>query len=401
MTFKVTYAPAVRVIEQGMHNIWVALLGILAFLWIIAAVRVFAGISELPRLANTNLLPDADCPSVSILISARDEAEGLPQCLTALLAQDYPCYEVIVVNDRSRDATAQILDQFARQNKNLRVIHITELPQGWLGKSYAMVKAHQRATGEWLVFTDADVRFEPDLLRRSLGLVKSKQWDHLSAFFFVDLVGFWEKTAIGWWFLSAVSWIEPWRVSDPKSRRYSGSGAFQLLRRAAYEKIGTHQRLAMEVVEDLKLGKLVKEGGFRSGVALSGDLVRLRWYRGLRGIVRGLSKNSFPACNYNLGIFTLNLSLLFTFHLLPYLVLVFARGLPQALAGVSTLVILIVRLYTDRYYRISPLYALTNPLGAALFFYILLRSALVILRRGGVVWRDTFYPLDELRRGVV
>jgi len=384
-----------------MHNIWVALLGILAFLWVIAAVRIIAGISKMPRLANSNLLPDADCPSVSILVSARDEAEGLPRCLTALLAQDYPCYEVIVVNDRSRDATAQILDQFARENENLKVIHVRELPKGWLGKSYAMVTAYQHATGEWLVFTDADVRFGPDLLRRSLGLVKSKQRDHLSVLFFMDLVGFWEKTAIGWWFLSTISWLEPWRVSNPKSRRYFGSGAFQLLRRTAYEGIGTHQRLAMEVVEDIKLGKLVKQRGFRSAVALTGDMVRLRWYQGLSDIINGLTKNTFPACDYNLGILALNLSLLFTFHLLPYLVLVFARGLPQALAGVSALVILIVRFYTDRYFRIPALYAFTNPLGAALFFYLLLRSAFLIRRRGGVVWRDTFYPLDELRRGVV
>jgi glycosyltransferase involved in cell wall biosynthesis len=389
------------VIEQGMHNIWVALLGILAFLWVVAAVRIFTGISQMPRLANAKLLPDADCPSVSILISARDEAEGLPQCLTALLAQDYPCYEVIVVNDRSRDATEQILGQFAEQNKNLKVIHLRELPKGWLGKSYAMFTAYQHATGEWLAFSDADVRFGPELLRRSLGLVRSKQWDHLSVLFFADLIGFWEKTAIGWWFLSTISWLEPWRVSDPKSRCYFGSGAFQLLRRKAYEGIGTHQRLAMEVVEDIKLGKLVKRSGFGTGVALTGDMVRLRWHQGLGGIVRGLTKNTFPACDYNLGILGLNLSLLFTFHLLPYLVLVFARGLPQALGGVSALVILIMRFYTDRYFRISPLYAFTNPLGAALFFYLLLRSAFLIRRRGGVVWRDTFYPLDELRRGVV
>jgi glycosyltransferase involved in cell wall biosynthesis len=384
-----------------MHSVWVALLSVLAFLWVVAAIRILAGISKLPRLPNINLLPDAECPSVSILVSARDEAKGLPQCLTALLSQDYPCYEVIVVNDRSRDATAQIVDQFARENKNLKAIHIRELPRGWLGKSYAMVTAYQHATGEWLVFADADVRFAPDLLRRSLGLVKRKRWDHLSVLFFIDLVGFREKTALGCWFLSSISWLEPWRVSDPKSRRYSGSGTFQLLRRAAYRRIGTHRRLAMEIVEDIKLGKLVKQDGFRSGVALSGDMVRLRWHQGLGGIVRGLTKNTFSACNYNLGILALNLSLLFTFHLLPYLVLAFARGLPQALAGVSASVLLVVRFCTDRYFRISPLYAFTNPLGAALFFYILLRSAFLILRGGGVVWRDTFYPLDELRRGVV
>lgn len=384
-----------------MHNAWVALLGTLALLWVVAAVRFLNGMANLPSLVHVGPLPDADCPSVSILVAARDEAHGLPQCLVALLAQDYPRYEVIVVNDRSRDATPQILDEFARQNKNLKIFHVNELPKGWLGKSYAMFTAYQHATGDWLAFTDADVRFAPDLLRRALGLAKNKQWDHLSVLFFMDLVGFWEKTAIGWWFLSNIMWLEPWRVSDPKSRRYSGSGAFQLLRRTTYEKIGTHKRLAMEVVEDIKLGKLVKQGGFASGVGLSDDMVRVRWYEGLRGVIYGLTKNTFAACNYNLGVVAFNLFLIFTFHLLPFLVLVFARGLTQTLAGVSVLVLLIPRFYTDRYLRISLLYAFTQPLGAALFFYLLLRSAFVTRWRGGVFWRDTFYPLEELRRGLV
>jgi glycosyltransferase involved in cell wall biosynthesis len=168
------------------------------------------------------------------------------------------------MTDRSPDATPQILDQFARENKNLKAIHVRGLPRGWLGKSYAMVKAYQHAAGDWLVLADADIRFAPDLLRRSPGLVKSKRWDHLSGLNLGALV-------------------------TPKSRRYSGSRAFQLLRRAAYGRIGTHQRLAMEIVEDIKLGKLVKQSGFRSGVALSGDMVRLRWHQGLGGIVKGLT----------------------------------------------------------------------------------------------------------------
>lgn len=214
-----------------MHNVWVVLLAALALLWVITAVRVFNGMANLPRLLRVDPLPNAECPSVSILVAARDEGNALPECLATLLALDYPGYEVIVVNDRSSDATPQILEQFARHNKNLRILNVNELPKSWLGKSYAMFTAYEHATGDWLVFTDADVRFAPDLLRRALGLARSKQWDHLSVLFFMDLVGFWEKTAIGWWVLSNIMWLEPWRVSDrnltdiPAQARFNSCGA--------------------------------------------------------------------------------------------------------------------------------------------------------------------------------
>lgn len=137
-----------------MHSFWTGLLGILDFLWIITAVRMLWGMAIVPRLTAITPLRDAECPTVSILVAARDEAAGLARSLPTLLAQDYPHYEVIVVDDRSSDSTPRILEEFASLHKNLRVIHLTELPPGWLGKSHALATAHAHATGDWLIFTD-------------------------------------------------------------------------------------------------------------------------------------------------------------------------------------------------------------------------------------------------------
>ena len=273
-----------------MESFSTAFFGILAAAWIIGGLRVARGMARVPRLGEVSPLPDADCPAISILVPARNEAARLPQALPTLLAQDYPRYEVIVVNDRSCDATGEILGQFASQHQNLRVHHLTELPAGWLGKPHALEVGYQHATGEWLVFTDADVRFAPDLLRRAVALAREKGWEHLTLLLMADLEGFWEKTAVSFWGMGLVFGTEAWRVSNPRSRRYLGVGAFQLLRRSAYEAIGTHRRLALEVVDDIKLGKLVKLIGLRSGVALAGERLRLRWQEGLLNLIRGLTK---------------------------------------------------------------------------------------------------------------
>ena len=388
-------------IGENMHYFWIGVLGAIALCWSVLGLRMVRGMAGVPRLSGVMPLADAECPKVSILFAARDEAATLPQTLANLLGQDYPHYEVIAVNDRSRDATPQILNEFARNHKNLKVVHLTELPHGWLGKPHALATAYQHATGDWLAFADADVRLAPELLRRALALAQEKRWDHLSFAFFVDLAGFWEKTVFGYWLLSIILWLEPWRVSDLQSQRYCGSGAFQLLRRSVYEAIGTHKRLALEIIEDIKLGKLVKKSGFRSGVALSEKMVRVRCYEGLRGIIHGLTKNSFAACDFRVRTLAVNLLLLFMFNILPFLALLFASSLPRALAAVSIAVLLFLRLITDRYYQVSAPYVFTHPLGAAIMGYILLRSTIVTLWRGGVLWRDTFYPLDELRRGLV
>ncbi len=380
---------------------WTGVLGLLALAWLVQAIRVARGVAQLPRLERVTPLADADCPSVSILLSARDEAVKMPQALPTLLAQDYPDYEVIAVDDRSGDATGGILDDFARRHPHLKVVHLKELPRGWLGKPHGLYTAWQHARGEWLVFTDADVHFSPDLLRRALGVARQQHWDHVTLTGLVEAKGFWEKVVVSYFAFGFMLYTEPWNVSNPRSKKYFGVGSFQLVRRTAYQAAGTHQRLAMEVVDDVKLGKIVKQAGARSGVALPGERVRVRWQEGLSNIIRGTTKNFFAAAGFSLLMVAAQVLAILAVNILPFLALAVFSGLPRLLAAASVSIILLMHARTARDLHNSLFYALTHPLGSAIFAYMILRSTAVTLGRGGVVWRDTFYSLEELRKGIV
>jgi GT2 family glycosyltransferase len=358
--------------------------------------------ARLPTLDDVPLLEDEQYSRVSILVAARNEAAKLPAALTTLLAQDYPNYDVIMVNDRSQDETPQILDEFDQKHERLTVTHLSQLPSGWLGKPHALTQAYQQATGEWLLFTDADVHFAPDLLKRSLSLALEQGWDHVTLLPFGELEGFWEKTAITYWVGTFALGLKPWRVSNPNAKEYVGVGAFQLVKRSTYEAIGTHQRLAMEVVDDVKLGKLVKLGGFRSGVALGGERLHIRWVEGLGEYVRNLSKNMFAACGFSVSYAFLLVVLSLAMTVLPLGGVLFASGAVRYVSVVCVLAAGLTHMKNGvRLCRASSLYALTFPLGAVLLSYTLLRSMIVTLWQGGVLWRDTFYPLKDLRKGMV
>jgi len=178
-------------------------------------------------------------------------------------------------------------------------------------------------------------------------------------------------------------------------------GAFQLLRRSAYEAAGMHRRLAMEVVDDMKLGKIVKQAGFRSSVGLAQEAVVVRWHAGLGNLVRGVTKNFFAALGYNVGLVLLAAIGMLLLNVAPFIAIFVSHGWIRVLAVAAVVIALGFHVGVNVVMRVSPLYALTHPIGAVLFCYMLLRSTVVTLWQGGVTWRDTFYPLDELKRGVV
>ncbi|HVH59993.1 MAG TPA: hypothetical protein VM709_06655, partial [Candidatus Sulfotelmatobacter sp.] len=188
---------------------------------------------------------------------------------------------------------------------------------------------------------------------------------------------------------------------NPRSFRYVGVGAFQLLRRSAYEASGTHRRLAMEVVDDMKLGKIVKQAGFRSGCAVAQNLVAVRWHAGVGNLVRGVTKNFFAGAGYDLRLVALEVAALLAMDILPFAGAFFGHGWIFGTSAVAIAIALGFHAGVASVMRVSPLYALTHPLGALLFCYMLVRSTVVTLWQGGIVWRDTFYPLDDLKRGVV
>ncbi len=384
-----------------MHFFGIALFGLIALFWLTYGLRVAYGAIRLPWVKNFPPAPDAECPRISILFSARDEEEKLAVALATLMEIDYPDFEIVAVDDRSQDATGRILDEFAAAHERLRVVHVDRLPKGWLGKPHGLQRAYEASSGEWLLFTDADVRFKPDVLRRAISLTKANNLDHLTLLGDVEMVGFWETVLITFFGLGFHLAANPAQVSNPRSSRYVGVGAFQLVRRSAYEASGTHRRLAMEVVDDMKLGKIVKQAGFRSGCAVAQDSVTVRWHAGAGNLVRGVTKNFFAGTGFDLRIVAAQIAGLLMMDVLPFASVVFGHGWIRALSAITVAVALSFHVGVATVMRVSPLYALTHPLGALLFCYMVLRSTVVTLWQGGIVWRDTFYPLDELKRGVV
>jgi len=384
-----------------MHLFGIFLFGSIALFWIVYGLKVAYGAARLPWLKDFEPSHDSDCPRISIIFAARDEQEKLPAALATLTAIDYPNLEIIAIDDRSKDATSKILDDFAAHCPRLRVVHVAALPPLWLGKPHALQKGYELSTGDWLLFTDADVKFHPEALRRVATLLRERRLDHLALLGDLDRSGFWDTVLLSFFGMGFQLATDPYQVSNPNSRCYVGVGAFQILKRSAYETIGTHRRLAMEVVDDMKLGKLVKFAGFRSAVGIAQDAVSVEWHVGLGNLVRGVEKNFFAGAGFNALHAALQIFALLMTNVAPYFALIFAHGSIRVLAAIAIVIATCFHIGVDLVMRNSPLYALTLPIGAALFAYMLLRSTIITLKQGGIVWRDTFYSLDDLRRGLV
>jgi glycosyltransferase involved in cell wall biosynthesis len=341
---------------------------------------------------------------VSIIVPARNEEIEIEQTLTRLLQMDYGNFEVIVVNDRSTDSTGAIIDRIAGSEEaqgRLMVIHIDELPSGWLGKTHAMWMAADQAGGHWLLFTDADVRFKPDSLRRALAYAESEAADHVVLFPRMVMKKSGEKMMIAVFQMLFVFGHRPWKVADPKAQDHMGVGAFNLIRRDVYEKVGTYERMRMEVLDDMKLGKVVKNAGFAQRNVFGADLISIRWARGASGIVNNLTKNFFAVMSFQWPRAIASCFALSFLNLTPFFGAMVALG-PLRWGYLLALVsIFFIYLGISRKSEIGPYYFLLHPVSTFLLVYTMLRSTFLTLGQGGVIWRETFYPLPELRKGLV
>lgn len=385
-----------------MRIFWWLLGGVLAAVWL---DRVQDGARGMKRVADIarpewDRHPEA-MPRLSIVVPVRDEQEHVAAALASFAAQDYENLEIIAVDDRSRDASGEIMERAAAETTAARprlrfeVLHLRELPAGWLGKTHAMWLAAERASADWILFTDADVRLRPDALRRALAYAEEVKADHLVLFPTHALETFGERMALAGFGLLFVFGHRPWKVSDPKAKDSMGMGSFNLVRKSVYESIGSFRALRLEVVDDMKLGERVKTCGFSQHNVLGPGLLELHWGKGARGIVRNLTKNLFAVLDYRwpraLGACFLWLAL----NLLPFLGIWLAPGWSKA--GFALAVAAIAMLYTGMDSRISPAYALLHPVNSLIIAYALLRSMAATLWHGGVMWRGTKYSLEELR----
>ncbi|MFZ0292852.1 MAG: glycosyltransferase family 2 protein [Candidatus Sulfotelmatobacter sp.] len=381
---------------------------ILALAWFSRIVDAALGMPSVANISqpqwNRNPVAPSGNPRVSIIVPARNEENDIEQTLTLLLKLDYDNYEVIAVNDRSTDRTGEIMEEVASRTGSqarLRVIQHQELPPGWLGKAHAMWTATNAATGDWLLFTDADVLFKPDSVRRALAYAEAERADHVVLFPQMIMKTPGEYMMIAFFQTMFVFGHRPWKVADPKSRDHMGVGAFNLIRRSVHESIGTYERLRMEVLDDMKLGKVVKNSGFAQRNVFGGDLISIRWANGAMGVVNNLTKNFFAVLSFQWPRTLISAFGLAFLNLMPFLGVWLAHGwepLPYAIALGS-----MFSIYVGMSWRsgVPAYYFLLHPVSTVLFIYTLLRSMFLTLWNDGIIWRGTRYPLEELRKGMV
>lgn len=352
----------------------------------------------LPRLAEVEPARPQAWPRVSVVVAARDEADTLPAAMEAHLRTDYPDVELVVVDDRSTDGTGALADALAARDARVRAVHVTERPDDWMGKVWALREGERHATGEYLLLTDADVHIAPDGLRRAITLCERRGADHLAVMPDVWSRGVLLDLALAAFARSFVLGQRIWDVERPGSSAYVGVGAFNLVRREAFERAGGFGWFRLDVADDLALGLMMKRSGARSLPAWGHGVVGLEWYPSLGAMVRGLEKNTFAVFDFRVGWALVALVAVLGFDSLPIVALfldepAWLRPLAAGSIGVGLAIGVLLARRAAR----PAVSVLAMPLATLLFTYIVVRSVALGLLRGGIRWRKTFYPASMLR----
>jgi len=387
------------------------LLWISAGLWLLVTAQVIINCRVARNLAKVNL-PDPDqWPTVSIVVPARNEQHAIREAVSSFCRLDYPHLEVIVVDDCSTDATPDILAELAAEFPRLRVIRGSHPPPGWLGKTHALQCGVQQATGQWLLFVDADVIFAPDVLRRAIAHALQQRAHMLFLMPRLVTEGVLEAVIMSSIYIVAFGCVPFFLVHRPGWKRFAiGGGCFNLVRRDAFDASGAFESLKDAVIDDVALGRRVKAatrpdlaaghqdmaGGHRLCVARAASLIRVRMYDGARSAIRGFSKNAYSAAGRRPGLLPAPILLGALLSVLPYAGLL--HGLWNGTLNLPALIALtcmhlslgiLAILFRQPWYI-----ALLNPLREVSWWWILCHSA-ILYRRTGLTWRGRTYDLDS------
>jgi chlorobactene glucosyltransferase len=347
-------------------------------------------------------------PKVSILVPAKDEAERIEGCVESILRQDYPNFEIIAIDDRSTDGTGRILAALAKREPRVRVAHVTgELPAGWGGKSHALHRGVQEATGQWLLFVDADVKLNPDVLSAALGVGVKREFEMISLIPRFVLNTFWERllqplagAATGAMFVIALT-------NAAKSRTAFANGQFLLVRRDVYEQTGGHEAIRGTLSEDTAIARKIKSAGYKARLGWGDDFASVRMYDSFKTIFRGWGRNFFVGNRGRPWRIIAGIAFVLLCCFSAYAAIgwgIYRNAHPAtdlggwgwiALGAVHWLIMtgVLMRMYTWGGVRWH--YALLFPLGAAVMLAIFVRS-LMICVTGRVEWRGTSYSRSSL-----
>lgn len=379
-------------------HLFLLILGIITLVaYLLSGIEVTLGGRKLLHLDAVAPIPGSEAPRVSVVVPACNEERGIEAALQSVLHQDYPDFEVIAVDDRSTDSTGAILDRLSQSNPGLKVVHIENLPPGWLGKNHALHEGARQAGGAYILFTDADVVMKPSVLRRAIAFMQSQGIDHLCVAPLATVRGFLAKSFLGTFAMLFSLHTKPWKVKDPKSPYHIGIGAFNLVRAAPYREIGGHGRIAMRPDDDMKLGKLLKLSGYRQDLLFGTRLLSVEWYHSFGEMRRGLMKNLFASTGYNPAFSLAAILLQILFLIWPFIAIFIADPQVRIVNGLICLTLWVLFVVNAGMVGIDWWWCFAMPVGAAVGVYLQLRSMVLTLANGGIEWRGTRYPLAELR----
>ena len=376
----------------------------LSFLWIYGLLYLFWARLRLPQFHRLVVAAPLQWPLLSIVIPACNEAANIEASVESLLQQEYPNFELILVDDRSTDGTGQIIDRLALRDRRIRALHVQSLPAGWLGKVHALDRGVTVATGEWFLFTDADVHFAPGTLRQAISWVTANRIDHLALAPLAVQQSFLLDIVVHTFMLLFLIGTRAAGINRPNSRSFVGVGAFNLVRRAAFQRTLGFPWLRLEPCDDVGLGLMVKRAGGRCYFAFAQQHLTVVWYPSVAAMFKGLEKNLFGStANYRwwvtvIGAFGL-WAMAAAVPLAAFVGMTESRGLLFG-AGLAALVLHVAfslgALSQGWRSRFSLLFA---PAGLVMIGAMMLHAAWKCLAQGGIDWRGTRYPLEQLRAG--
>jgi chlorobactene glucosyltransferase len=372
--------------------------------WVYFLMYMTKSFRQSPMLESFDRASVTYFPKVSVILPARNEGRYIARCLDSLLAQDYPNFEVIAINDSSTDRTSEIMKAY--EANDLRVIHIdaSPKPDGWTGKNWACYQGYLRAQGELLMFTDADTEHLPSAMSLAVGQIVSQNLEALTAVPRLICSDFWTKITIPALATFLHTRFSPLRVNDPNTKTGYFFGSFFIITRSTYRAIGTHEGVKEELVEDGALGSKVKASKFRMRMVRGEHYIDAAWARDLSMLWHSLRRLMIPLYHQDkIGAHMMVLAVFFIlfvpFASLPYLpISTFAGNASfQILLGLQISAIALIIATTAVQCRLavfeSPAYAFAAPLSGALISFSFMSAIVDARKKGTVIWRDRQYTV--------
>jgi cellulose synthase/poly-beta-1,6-N-acetylglucosamine synthase-like glycosyltransferase len=372
--------------------------------WIAVFAYLIWSIKRLPVFASQKVpVPDL-WPRLSVVVPACNEAPHLESAALSLAQQDYPDLEIVLVDDRSTDDTGEIIDRLAHNDPRIRAVHVETLPSGWLGKVHALHRGVAETSGDWLLFTDADVHFSPGALRRAIAFVLHQRIDHLALIPRVIRKSFWLEVAVNTFALFFFITTRAAGVNRPGSKAFVGIGAFNLVNAEAFRRTPGFEWLRLEPGDDVALGFMLKRAGAVTRLAFAQEELSVQWYPSVAAMFKGLEKNLFgPASHYQWWLMILQVGVIWALVFAPPIAILLGLSLglaPPLIAGAAAISIhLIFSLFAVSKLRAKTFALLLFPAGMLLITFMMLRAGYKCLKNNGIDWRGTHYPLEQLRAG--